>query len=95
MRPRRAICVRTINCFGVGESDLEAMLPDMIRRGRQPTVGITVSKATISHHLKELANAGLVEPEKDGQYMHYTVNAEALKAYSEELMRRIVTPPIV
>ena len=45
---RRAIQVRTIKCFGVGESDLEAMLPDMIRRGRQPTVGITVSKATIS-----------------------------------------------
>jgi nicotinamide-nucleotide amidase len=37
-----------IKCFGVGESDLEAMLPDMIRRGRDPVVGITVSKATIS-----------------------------------------------
>lgn len=45
---RRVIQVRTVRCFGVGESDLEAMLPDMIRRGRQPTVGITVSKATIS-----------------------------------------------
>jgi nicotinamide-nucleotide amidase len=45
---RRVIQTRTIRCFGVGESDLEAMLPDMIRRGRQPTVGITVSKATIS-----------------------------------------------
>jgi nicotinamide-nucleotide amidase len=37
-----------IKCFGVGESDLEAMLPDLIRRGRQPSVGITVSKATIT-----------------------------------------------
>jgi len=45
---RRVIRVRTLNCFGVGESDLEAMLPDLIRRGRQPTVGIMVSKATIS-----------------------------------------------
>lgn len=45
---RRVIRFHTLNCFGVGESDLEAMLPDMIRRGRQPTVGITVSKATIS-----------------------------------------------
>lgn len=45
---RRVIRAFTVNCFGVGESDLEAMLPDLIRRGRRPTVGITVSKATIS-----------------------------------------------
>jgi nicotinamide-nucleotide amidase len=37
-----------VKCFGVGESDLEAMLPDLIARGRYPTVGITVSKATIT-----------------------------------------------
>jgi nicotinamide-nucleotide amidase len=34
--------------FGVGESDVEAMLPDMIRRKREPLVGITVSGATIT-----------------------------------------------
>ncbi|MCA9259796.1 MAG: CinA family nicotinamide mononucleotide deamidase-related protein [Planctomycetales bacterium] len=37
-----------IKCFGVGESSLEAMLPDMIRRGRDPIVGITVSDASIT-----------------------------------------------
>ena len=39
---------RVIKCFGAGESELEAMLPDMIRRGRNPLVGITVSQATIA-----------------------------------------------
>lgn len=39
---------RRLKCFGVGESALEAMLPDLIRRGRDPVVGITVSDATIT-----------------------------------------------
>lgn len=45
---RKVIAHHRIKCFGVGESDLEAMLPDLIRRGRSPSVGITVSKATIT-----------------------------------------------
>ena len=44
----RVIRHRRVKCFGVGESQLEAMLPDLIRRGRDPTVGITVSDATIT-----------------------------------------------
>jgi len=45
---RRFIRHRRIKCFGIGESDLEKMLPDLIRRGQQPSVGITVSRATIT-----------------------------------------------
>jgi nicotinamide-nucleotide amidase len=45
---KRVLCHRRIKCFGVGESDLERMLPDLIRRGRDPSVGITVSEATIT-----------------------------------------------
>ena len=45
---KKVIVHHRIKCFGVGESDLEGMLPDLIRRGRTPSVGITVSKATIT-----------------------------------------------
>lgn len=45
---RRFIVHHVIKCFGAGESQLEQMLPDMIRRGKEPTIGITASKATIS-----------------------------------------------
>ncbi len=46
-RPR-VIRHRRIKVFGTGESHVEQMLPDLIRRGRQPSVGITVHAATIT-----------------------------------------------
>ncbi len=46
--PLRVIRHRCVKCFGVGESQLEQMLPDLIRRGRTPQVGITVHQATIT-----------------------------------------------
>jgi nicotinamide-nucleotide amidase len=45
---RRVIRHRRVKVFGAGESDVEALLPDMIRRKREPLVGITVSGATIT-----------------------------------------------
>jgi nicotinamide-nucleotide amidase len=44
----KVIAHHRIKCFGVGESDLEAMLPDVIARDRYPLVGITVHQATIT-----------------------------------------------
>jgi nicotinamide-nucleotide amidase len=49
LRPAEATIVqRCIKCFGAGESAIEAMLPDLVERGRQPAVGITAHEATIT-----------------------------------------------
>jgi nicotinamide-nucleotide amidase len=49
MMPDTATIVqRRIKCFGAGESAIEAMLPDLVRRGRDPLVGITAHEATIT-----------------------------------------------
>jgi competence/damage-inducible protein CinA-like protein len=53
----RVIRHRRIKCFGVGESHLEAMLPDLIRRGREPRVGITVADATITLRVTSSGNS--------------------------------------
>lgn len=38
----------SLKAFGIGESDVEVRLPQLISRSREPTVGITVSRATIT-----------------------------------------------
>jgi ArsR family transcriptional regulator len=48
-----------------------------------------VSKGTISHHVKELVRAGLIETRREGQYRFYEVRREVLAAYTAELMRRV------
>jgi ArsR family transcriptional regulator, arsenate/arsenite/antimonite-responsive transcriptional repressor len=48
-----------------------------------------VSKATISHHIKELSRAGLVDAVREGQFLRCDVRREVLEAYTAELMRRI------
>jgi len=47
-----------------------------------------VSKATISHHIKELTRAGLVEPHREGQFLNCEVRRDTLEAYAAELLRR-------
>ena len=47
-----------------------------------------VSKATISHHVKELVRAGLVDAHRDGQFLHCEMRRDVLAAYSAELLRR-------
>ncbi len=48
-----------------------------------------VTKGTVSHHMKELGRAGLVDAKRDGQFMKYQVRHSVLRAYTLELTRRM------
>jgi ArsR family transcriptional regulator, arsenate/arsenite/antimonite-responsive transcriptional repressor len=47
-----------------------------------------ISKATISHHIKELVRAGLIDARREGQFLHCEIRRDVLEAYTTELLRR-------
>jgi ArsR family transcriptional regulator, arsenate/arsenite/antimonite-responsive transcriptional repressor len=74
--PRRMALLETISA--------ETACPCQRLRDQFP-----VSKATISHHIKELVRAGLVDARREGQYLKCEVRRDILGAYATELLRRV------
>lgn len=84
----KCIVHRSLRCFGAGESQIEEMLGDLTRRGRQPEVGITASSATIS--LRITAMAGSVEEahaaiEPDARYIYEKLGSLVFGENDDEL----------
>src|SRR5687767_788825 len=48
-----------------------------------------VSQPTMSHHLRTLAEAGLIEMRRDGQYVHYRFRADVVAEYVTTLEARL------
>lgn len=49
-----------------------------------------VTKATLSHHLKELTDAGLIDSRRESRFMYLTARRDVLDAYLAEVRRRLI-----
>jgi ArsR family transcriptional regulator len=48
---------------------------------------IQLAQPSISHHMKILVEAGLIEAEKEGRHFKYTLNATVLEGYLKFLQK--------
>jgi ArsR family transcriptional regulator len=53
------------------------------------TTALPISQATISHHLRELATAGLVESRRQAKFGFFKLRPEVLAEYQSEMARRL------
>ncbi|MDG0808035.1 ArsR/SmtB family transcription factor [Cohnella rhizosphaerae] len=46
----------------------------------------SVAGSTLSHHLKQLTESGLLQLRKDGTYIYYSVNKDVARKYAPYLL---------
>ncbi len=46
----------------------------------------SVAASTLSHHLKQLTDSGLIDSRKNGSFIHYNVNREIAEKYAPYLL---------
>jgi len=74
----------------LGDMNRLKILEDMAGRGgciqcSQISDKINLAQPSVSHHIKTLTEAGLIQPSKDGRCYSYTINKTLLKEYIREI----------
>jgi len=51
-----------------------------------------IGQSTVSHHLKVLAEAGLIDVRREGQHGFFSARPALLEEYLAEVRRRVLAP---
>ncbi len=49
--------------------------------------GLSITPATLSHHLKELSDAGLITARREAKFVHLKADTKVWKAYLQHLAK--------
>lgn len=72
--PRRfEVLTRVANCSAMACSDLREEMP--------------ITPATLSHHIKQLTDAGLIDVEREGKFLHMKLRRSVWKEYLARLAK--------
>lgn len=82
-----------VRCFGSGESHIESLLPDIVKRGRDPLVGITASGGTISLRLttRGLSVEHCLEKMAATQATIESALGDLVFGFNDDLLETVVT----
>lgn len=74
----------------LGDSNRLTILQEMASKGgfiqcAQISETVNLAQPSVSHHIKTLTEAGLIEPEKEGRCYSYKINRSLIKEYVKEI----------
>lgn len=83
-----------VNCMRALSDPVRLEIFEMLKSGRLCACKIlerfSISQPTLSYHMKQLVDSGLVDAEKEWKWSYYTLNPETLSYLTEFLSDGIV-----
>ncbi|MFQ5947757.1 MAG: ArsR/SmtB family transcription factor [Acidimicrobiia bacterium] len=81
---------RPPDCWALGDSHRVAVIDLLLRAGEPVCVvdierHLPLAQSTVSYHLKTLVDAGVLDRERRGRWMYYTVRPERLDQLRQAL----------
>ena len=77
-------------CKALGDSNrlhIIQMLSDGEMCGCKLLEAFDITQPTLSHHMKVLAECGLINDRKEGKWHHYSINMEVWKQFNDFINR--------